>query len=56
MVNNKELAGIYLFLFTIQLISLNVKCEMLAENVAIAINCGGDTYTDSRGITYERVK
>jgi hypothetical protein len=29
---------------------------MLAENVVVAINCGGDSYTDRRGITYEKVK
>jgi hypothetical protein len=39
--------------FILLLSALN--CEMLSENVVLAINCGGDTFTDQRGITYEKV-
>jgi hypothetical protein len=32
-----------------------IKCEMTSENVMVAINCGGDSYRDARGIIYEKV-
>ena len=32
-----------------------IKSELSAENVVIAINCGGDEYKDSKGITYQKV-
>ena len=32
-----------------------IKCEMTSENVIVAINCGGDSYRDTRGIIYEKV-
>lgn len=31
------------------------KSEMLAENVVIAINCGGQEYRDSKGVVYQKV-
>jgi hypothetical protein len=33
----------------------SVKSEMSVDNVVAAINCGGDTYRDPRGIIYEKV-
>ena len=53
---NKLIAGIYLVLFVIQLFLVNVNSQMSSENVVVAINCGGNAYTDSRGITYQKVK
>ncbi len=55
MVKNKIKAGFYFIIFTFALFSIKVKSEMLAENVVVAVNCGGDSFTDSRGITYEKV-
>lgn len=33
-----------------------IKCDLSADNVIVAINCGGDSYKDSKGILYEKVK
>jgi hypothetical protein len=33
-----------------------VSCELIPDNVVIAINCGGEGYEDSKGINYEKVK
>jgi hypothetical protein len=56
MVRNKNKESIYLLTMTFLLFLSHMNCEMLAENVVVAINCGGDSYTDRRGITYEKVK
>ncbi len=39
--------------FLILLISL-VNSRLVKENVAVAINCGGDEYTDEEGIVYQK--
>ena len=38
------------------LLSYQIKCDLLPENVIIAINCGGEAHKDSTGIKYEKVK
>lgn len=39
------------------LISFNlIKSELSPDNVVIAINCGGDSMSDSKGIFYQKVK
>lgn len=57
MVRIKNIAGLgfYLMIFTFLLLTTHAYGEMLAENVVVAINCGGDSYTDTKGITYEKV-
>jgi len=37
------------------LFASSIKTELTAENVIIAINCGGDTLNDHKGITWEKV-
>jgi hypothetical protein len=32
-----------------------IKCDLSADNVVVAINCGGDSYKDNKGIIYEKV-
>jgi hypothetical protein len=55
MVRNKVLVGFYLIVCSFILFTMYVNSEMLAENVIVAVNCGGDSFTDSKGITYEKV-
>lgn len=53
---NKVIAGISFVLIILQLLTVNVSCQMSSEKVVIALNCGGSGYTDSKGIFYEKVK
>ena len=55
MVRKKLIRGFHLTICSIALFTMYVNSEMLAENVIVAVNCGGDSYTDSKGITYEKV-
>ena len=55
MVRNKVIVGFYLIICSFTLFTRYVNSEMLAENVIVAVNCGGDSFTDSKGITYEKV-
>jgi len=34
---------------------IQIKTELSTDNVIIAINCGGESFTDSRGVFYEKV-
>ncbi len=34
---------------------LLTNCELSPDNVILAINCGGESFKDSRGIIYEKV-
>jgi hypothetical protein len=34
---------------------LFTNCELSADNVVLAINCGGESFKDSKGIIYEKV-
>ncbi len=47
----------YILHFTFIILTLTFidfsKSEMKAENVVLAINCGGESFTDSRGIAYK---
>ena len=43
----------YIFIALIVLSIANGK--IVTENVVLAINCGGNTYTDDDGIKYEKV-
>ena len=45
-----------IFIFIISIIFNNISCKMDASKVIAAINCGGDEYTDSNGITYDNDK
>ena len=42
------------FIITILLTS-SVFAELNVDNVVFAINCGGDTFHDSRGVEWEKV-
>ena len=44
-----------LSLLLIAISIIQVKSELSQENVVLAINCGGDSFKDSRGILYEAV-
>jgi hypothetical protein len=46
-----ELKYIFIALLIIGLVS----AKLTKENVVIAINCGGNSYTDEEGIKYEKV-
>ena len=46
----------YLFILIFSLIFNSVACKMDPTRVVAAINCGGDEYTDSNGITYDNDK
>ncbi len=35
---------------------LLINCELNPDNVIVAINCGGESFKDSRGLIYEKVK
>jgi hypothetical protein len=41
------------FIFLIAVSLINAKLDR--KRVVVAINCGGYTFTDSNGITYEKV-
>lgn len=43
----------YIFL-ALMLLSIT-HAKLVKENVILAINCGGNTYTDDDGIKYEKV-
>ena len=45
-----------LFLFFLSLIFNDISCKMDPSKVIAAINCGGDEYTDTNGITYDNDK
>ena len=45
-----------LFLFLLSLIFNDISCKMDPSKVIAAINCGGDEYTDTNGITYDNDK
>ena len=46
-----------LVLLAIFMISFNqVKSDLSPDNVVFAINCGGDSMSDSKGVFYEKVK
>ena len=45
-----------LFLFLISLTFNDISCKMDPSKVIAAINCGGDEYTDTNGITYDNDK
>lgn len=32
-----------------------IKSDLSPDNVIIGINCGGDSFTDSKGVFYEKV-
>jgi hypothetical protein len=32
-----------------------VCCDLNPDNVVVAINCGGETFQDSKGVIYEKV-
>lgn len=38
------------------ILTFHVKCEMSSDNVVVALNCGGNTFKDSRGIVYQKVE
>lgn len=51
----KMLKNILLTL-TIMLSSISfAKSDLSTDNVITAINCGGDSFTDSKGVFYEKV-
>jgi len=53
---NKNIKNL-LVLISIFLISFNqVKSNLSPDNVVFAVNCGGDSMSDSKGIFYEKVK
>jgi len=33
-----------------------IKSDLNPDNVIIGINCGGDSFTDSKGVFYDKVK
>ena len=43
------------FLFLIVYVLKNIRAELSAENVVLAINCGGEEFKDSKGIVYQKV-
>ena len=45
-----------LFIFVISIIFNDISCKIDPSKVVAAINCGGDEYTDSNGITYDNDK
>lgn len=45
----------YFTLLIFVICSSQIKSELSQENIVAAINCGGDSYKDSRGIIYEKV-
>ena len=45
-----------LFLFLLSLKFNDISCKMDPSKVIAAINCGGDEYTDTNGITYDNDK
>ena len=45
-----------LFIFVLSIIFNDISCKMDPSKVVAAINCGGDEYTDSNGITYDNDK
>jgi hypothetical protein len=45
-----------LVLISIFIISFNqIKSDISPDNVVFAINCGGDSISDSKGVFYEKV-
>jgi len=45
-----------LFIFVISILFNDISCKMDPSKVIAAINCGGDEYTDTNGITYDNDK
>ena len=45
-----------LFIFVISILFIDISCKMDPSKVIAAINCGGDEYTDTNGITYDNDK
>jgi hypothetical protein len=45
-----------LLILILSTLLVTAKCEMNSDNVVLAINCGGETYKDSKGIIYEKVQ
>ena len=39
----------------ISILTKTIYCELNADNVVVAINCGGEAFQDSKGIIYEKV-
>lgn len=48
---HKMKLGLILILLQVFLIN----CELNPDNVLLAINCGGESFKDSKGILYEKV-
>ena len=40
---------------TLVLLISQTKSDLSPDNVIMAINCGGDSFTDSKGVFYEKV-
>jgi hypothetical protein len=53
---NKNIKNL-IVLISIFIISFNqIKSDISPDNVVLAINCGGDSISDSKGVFYEKVK
>ncbi len=44
-----------LLCLTLAVLIPKTKSDLSTDNVIIAINCGGESFTDSKGIFYEKV-
>ena len=46
----------FLHYFLISLIYISfANADLSPDNVILAINCGGDSFTDSKGVAWEKV-
>jgi hypothetical protein len=43
------------YIFIALLVIGSTSAKLVKENVVVAINCGGGSYTDQDGIIYEKV-
>lgn len=53
--NPLKMLKLTIFTLTIMLSISQIKSDLSADNVVIAINCGGDSFSDSKGVFYEKV-
>lgn len=52
---NSRMIKFTYFIITIIISLIQIKSDLSPDNVLFAINCGGDSLTDSKGIFYEKV-
>lgn len=55
-IKNTKNLKISFVLLIITLSFIQIKSDLSPDNVVLAINCGGQSFTDSKGVFYEKVK